>query len=171
MTEDRKRLVEDNIGLAHFIAKRYKNMPLEYDDILSAAYLGLIKAADRFDFENGSRFSTYAGIAISNEILCHARRQRRHSVVVTSLDAEISVGDGSVMLGETIPDISDHFAEVERMLDMKKNSRHLTEREKQILLVKINYPDMTQKEVAEIFECKQSVISRHMKSIRKKMLV
>lgn len=79
MTEERQKLVTDNLGFAHMIANRYRSMNLEFDDIVSVAYVGLVRAANAFDPDRGFKFTTFAAKVITNEILYYARRQKKTS--------------------------------------------------------------------------------------------
>ena len=58
--EQRSRMIEENIGLVHACAHRFKGKGIEYDDLFQAGCIGLVKATDAFDSERGVRFSTYA---------------------------------------------------------------------------------------------------------------
>ncbi|MEG2204271.1 MAG: sigma-70 family RNA polymerase sigma factor [Oscillospiraceae bacterium] len=64
----RERMIEDNMGLAHACAHRFKGRGIEYEDLFQAGCIGLIKAADAFDFDRGVRFSTYAVPVILGEM-------------------------------------------------------------------------------------------------------
>ncbi len=63
-----ERFIEENMGLVHLCANRFKNRGIEYEDLCSAGSIGLIKAADAFDTERGVKFSTYAVPVILGEI-------------------------------------------------------------------------------------------------------
>ena len=65
---NRDKFIEENLGLVHSCAKRFKGKGIEYDDLYSAGCIGLIKAADNFDFDRGYCFSTYAVPVILGEI-------------------------------------------------------------------------------------------------------
>jgi len=64
----REQFIEENIGLVHACAKRFKSRGIEYDDLFQAGCMGLIKAADRFDWSRGLKFSTYAVPVILGEM-------------------------------------------------------------------------------------------------------
>ena len=66
--EQRSRMIEENIGLVHACAHRFKGKGLEYDDLFQAGCMGLVKATDAFDSERGVRFSTYAVPVILGEM-------------------------------------------------------------------------------------------------------
>ncbi|MDO4364981.1 MAG: sigma-70 family RNA polymerase sigma factor [Clostridia bacterium] len=68
VTSDRNKMIEENIGLVHSIAKRFKGRGEEYDDLYQAGCVGLIKAVDNFDASKGFLFSTYAVPVIMGEI-------------------------------------------------------------------------------------------------------
>ena len=64
----RDRAVDENLGLVHACAKRFKGRGIEYDDLFQAGCLGLVKAVDAFDESRGVRFSTYAVPVILGEM-------------------------------------------------------------------------------------------------------
>ena len=66
--EQRSRMIEENIGLVHACAHRFKGKGIEYDDLFQAGCIGLVKATDAFDSERGVRFSTYAVPVILGEM-------------------------------------------------------------------------------------------------------
>ena len=66
--EERSRMIEENIGLVHACAHRFKGKGIEYDDLFQAGCMGLVKATDAFDSERGVRFSTYAVPVILGEM-------------------------------------------------------------------------------------------------------
>lgn len=67
-TESRSEIIESNLGLVHSCANRFRGRGVEYDDLFQAGCVGLIKAADAFDYSRGVRFSTYAVPVILGEI-------------------------------------------------------------------------------------------------------
>lgn len=68
VTDKRKELIENNIGLVHSVAKRFRGRGVEYDDLFQCGCIGLIKAVDNFDESLGYKFSTYAVPVIMGEI-------------------------------------------------------------------------------------------------------
>lgn len=68
VTENRNSIIENNIGLVHSIARRFKGRGVEYDDLFQCGCVGLIKAVDNFDETLGYKFSTYAVPVIMGEI-------------------------------------------------------------------------------------------------------
>lgn len=65
---DRQKMIEENLGLVHSCAHRFKGRGIEYDDLFQAGCMGLVKACDAFDFSRGVRFSTYAVPVILGEM-------------------------------------------------------------------------------------------------------
>lgn len=88
MTTEAKKLAENNMNLARFVARQFKNTGLSYEDLEGIAFLGLTKAAARFD-ETRACFSTYAVPAIRNEILMTLRKRTVNEV---SLDTPVAEG-------------------------------------------------------------------------------
>lgn len=170
MTKERQRLVEDNMQLAHFVANRYRSIPLEFDDIRSSAYLGLVKAADNFDDGKGTAFASFAVTVITNEILMYARRQKKHSRVTASLDAPL-IPDEDISLMDVIPGTEDPYDMVELERDISRQTDCLNDTERKLLLIKLGRPDITQNELSEIIGITQSMISRKMKTIKRKIVV
>ena len=65
---ERERFIEENLGLVHACAKRFRSRGMEYDDLFQAGCMGLVKAADHFEPERGYQFSTYAVPVILGEM-------------------------------------------------------------------------------------------------------
>ena len=66
--QDRQQMIEQNLGLVHSCAHRFKGRGIEYDDLFQSGCMGLVKACDAFDFSRGVRFSTYAVPVILGEM-------------------------------------------------------------------------------------------------------
>ena len=73
----RNILIEHNLRLVAHIAKKYATDKEMFDDLISIGTIGLIKAIDSYDIKNGTRFATYAGKCLQNEILMYFRRQKK----------------------------------------------------------------------------------------------
>lgn len=124
-TKEKIELIEKNMRLVIFIAQKYLNAGIETDDAISAGSLGLVKAANTFDFAKNVKFSAYAGRCIENEILMCVRSAKRRQREV-SLYKPVSVdGDGGELLVmdilETGEDISKH-AEDEAEIIILRNA-------------------------------------------------
>lgn len=169
MTEDREKLVIDNMPLALFVAKRYRDISLEYDDVVQCAYMGLVKAANTYDFNREIKFATYSVTIMTNEILMQYRRESKHRAVIVSLDAPTVSGE-DVVLMDIIPDHRNQYKAVETVFDATNRIRDLDDKEKEILLIKIENPGINQAEIGNIVGVSQSIISRYLKNIRQKCL-
>lgn len=82
LTKEMELLVTENMGLAGYMAKRFLNTGIDYDELRSISYLGLTKAAGSFNAEKG-KFTTYAIRVIQNEILMYLRRNKKHRQCVS----------------------------------------------------------------------------------------
>lgn len=169
MTREQQELVENNLGLAHYMAHRYRQSSIEFDELISLSYLGLVKAALHYDPNKEIRFSAFAGTVMTNEILQQLRRDRKHNKVVASLDEETVPGE-DMTLGEIIPDPHDHYESVLFMIDMKKNEELLEKNEVRVLRAKIIETDLSQREIARELDMSQSYVSRVMAGMREKIL-
>lgn len=167
MNEDKKALAEKNIALAHFVAQRYKNVGVEYEEIVSCAYVGLVKAAIHFNPQKGYKFSSFAVKVMRNEILMFMRRENK--TLTLSLETPI-IPDGRLTLKDTIVDERNVLENTELMFDMEVNRAVLNEQENRLLNAKLRNPGMTQNELSEYLGVSQSYISRMLRMIKKKMM-
>lgn len=84
----RNKLIESNSKFVFFMAKKLKDCGLDYDEVVSAVYYGLLKAVDTFDVDKGYTLSTYAQRCMTNEVLMRLRKERRYASRQVYLDAE-----------------------------------------------------------------------------------
>lgn len=167
MTEKEIRLVEENVPLAGYVAKRWvKRAGIEWEDALSAAEYGLVKAAMRFEEERGFCFSTYAVSVMENEIRMELRKRNRRKKVVYFGDP-VSGAEG-LTLGDTIADTRDHFEMSETVHDLIRN-RDLTEKEREAVLLRFQHPEKTQEECGQMMGIGRSVFSKYLNSARRKL--
>ena len=171
----RNKLIEHNLRLvAHMVKKYYASYPMQ-DDLVSIGSLGLIKAVDTFDPDNGARFATYAAKCIQNEILMFFRSQKKLSAEV-SINETIDIDkDGNPLTYGDIVYTEDNALEeldarlnTERALSAVKEV--LDERERQIIVLRYGLgtlPPKTQREVASLLHISRSYVSR----IEKKALL
>ena len=166
-------LIERNLRLVAYIARKFENTGVGVEDLISIGTIGLIKAVNTFDPGKKIKLATYASRCIENEILMHLRRTSRLKMEV-SLDEPLNtVWDGNELLlsdvlgtgdDEVYRAIEDH---VEKQLLMTALSR-LTPREKRIMKLRFGLEGencRTQKEVADVLGISQSYISRLEKRI------
>lgn len=175
----RKLLIEHNLRLVVYIAKKFDNTGVGVEDLISIGTIGLIKAINTFNPQKNIKLATYASRCIENEILMYLRRNNKTRLEV-SIDEPLNVDwDGNELLLSDIlgtdEDViyKDIENEVERNL-LGKAIGKLTKREQTIVRLRfgINMPDgreKTQKEVADLLGISQSYISRLEKRIMKRL--
>ncbi|MDD3403451.1 MAG: RNA polymerase sporulation sigma factor SigE [Hespellia sp.] len=178
-TEERedakKTLIEHNLRLVVYIAKKFDNTGVGVEDLISIGTIGLIKAINTFNPEKNIKLATYASRCIENEILMYLRRNNKTKLEV-SIDEPLNVDwDGNELLLSDILGTEEDTIykdlenEAERKVLMKAVNK-LTSREK--IIVKMRFglgnpmgEEKTQKEVADILGISQSYISRLEKKI------
>ena len=163
----RQTLIEHNLRLVVYIAKKFESSGVNLEDLISIGTLGLIKGVQTFKMDKNIKLATYASRCIENEILMHLRKTNRirHEV---SLDEPLNVDwDGNELLlsdilgteeNEVYKDIEE---DVERQLVLKR-------REREIMYMRFGLcgeDPLTQKEVAQKLDISQSYISRLEKKI------
>ncbi|MBQ9608803.1 MAG: RNA polymerase sporulation sigma factor SigE [Lachnospiraceae bacterium] len=176
--EVKKNLIEHNLRLVVYIAKKFDNTGVGVEDLISIGTIGLIKAINTFKTDKNIKLATYASRCIENEILMHLRRSSRTKVEV-SIDEPLNVDwDGNELLLSDILGTDDDVVykdiedEVDRTL-LEQALDILTERERTIIELRFgigrNDEEMTQKEVADLLGISQSYISRLEKKIIKRL--
>lgn len=171
----RNTLVEHNLRLVVYIAKKFDNTGVGVEDLISIGTIGLMKAINTFNPDKNIKLATYASRCIENEILMYLRRNSKTKMEV-SIDEPLNVDwDGNELLLSDVlgtdedviyKDIED---EVERKLLIKAVSK-LNKRERAIIELRFglnneNGEELTQKEVADMLGISQSYISRLEKKI------
>ena len=172
------KLIEHNLRLVMFVARRFENNKLDMQDLVSVGAIGLIKAVDSYKLDKNIKLATYASRCIENEILMYLRKANK-SINDLSLDDALSGDDdgNNLTLGEIIPDTFDPYEAVELKNDksfLMKTIDGLNEREKKIMYMRygLNGQDeLTQKEVADKMNISQSYISRLEKKILHKLKI
>lgn len=171
----KKQLIEHNLRLVVYLAKKFENTGVCVEDLISIGTIGLIKGINTFNPEKKIKLATYASRCIENEILMYLRRNNRVKLEV-SFDEPLNTDwDGNELLLSDIlgtdEDViyKDLETEVEISL-LKKAMLSLNERERQIIELRfgvnrVENKEMTQKEVADILGISQSYISRLEKKI------
>ena len=175
----RKILIEHNLRLVVYIAKKFDNTGVGVEDLISIGTIGLIKAINTFNPEKKIKLATYASRCIENEILMYLRRNNKTRMEV-SIDEPLNVDwDGNELL------LSDILGTEEDVIyqGLEQEAEHrvlgsaiskLSEREQVIVKLRfgINMPEgreKTQKEVADLLGISQSYISRLEKRIMKRL--
>lgn len=174
-SEARSALIEHNLRLVVYIAKKFDNTGVGVEDLISIGTIGLIKAINTFNPVKNIKLATYASRCIENEILMYLRRNSRTRSEV-SIDEPLNVDwDGNELLLSDILGTENDLVgqdleeEAEREVLYLAIS-HLDEREKNIVRLRFGLDredgaEMTQKEVADLMGISQSYISRLEKKI------
>lgn len=175
----RKKLIEHNLRLVVYIAKKFDNTGVGVEDLISIGTIGLIKAINTFNPEKNIKLATYASRCIENEILMYLRRNNKTKLEV-SIDEPLNVDwDGNELLlsdilgteEDTITRDLEHEAECRVLL---KALGRLSRREQMIVRMRFGIgtgdgEEKTQKEVADILGISQSYISRLEKKIMQRL--
>lgn len=177
--EAKATLIEHNLRLVVYIAKKFDNTGVGVEDLISIGTIGLIKSINTFNPGKNIKLATYASRCIENEILMYLRRNNKHRMEV-SIDEPLNVDwDGNELLLSDIlgtdedviyKDLED---EVERKLLIRAIAK-LSEREQTIIRLRFGIgnaegKELTQKEVAELLGISQSYISRLEKKIMRRL--
>ena len=173
--EAKKLLIEHNLRLVVYIAKKFDNTGVGVEDLISIGTIGLIKAINTFNPTKKIKLATYASRCIENEILMYLRRNSKTKLEV-SIDEPLNVDwDGNELLLSDIlgTDEDTIYKDLENEAERKILFRALNKlsgREKMIVLMRfgLDHPEgkeMTQKEVADLLGISQSYISRLEKKI------
>ena len=165
----RDRLILHNLRLVAHIVKKYYISYKDQDDLISIGTIGLIKAIDSFNPENGARFATYAGKCLQNEILMHFRSQKKLACE-TSINESVDVDkDGNPLTYMEIIACDDNIVdEIDKNIKLALVQRALTEvlTEKERLIILLRYGltkggrSFAQREVAEKLDISRSYVSR-----------
>ncbi len=164
----RRVLIERNLRLVAHIAKKYYSSGYDNDDLISIGTIGLIKAIDSFNIDNGTRFATYAGKCLQNEILMHFRSQKKLSNETSLSDAVETDKDGNPLTYMDIISVDDDIADkidlkIKTEILVKAIKNLLTKREKQIIVLRYGLgfsKPITQREVAKKLGISRSYVSR-----------
>lgn len=175
--ESRNILIEHNMRLVVFIAKRFESPKVLLEDLISIGSMGLIKGVETFKTDKNIKLATYASRCIENEILMFLRKVSKQKNEV-SLDEALNVdGDGNeLLLADVIPTNQilaiDEAISNEKERIMYEAVERLNNREKEIITLRFGLyqcEEMTQKEVADKLGISQSYISRLEKKIIDKL--
>ncbi len=173
----KKILVERNLRLVVYIAKKFENTGVDLEDLISIGTIGLMKAINTFNVDKNIKLATYASRCIENEILMYLRRSNRIKSEV-SIDEPLNQDrDGNELLLSDILGTDEDiiYKNLEDEVDyklLKIAISKLTDKEKYIMNLRFGmagYKEKTQKEVADMLGISQSYISRLEKKIMLKM--
>ena len=176
--EARSLLIERNLRLVAFIARRYENSGVGIEDLISIGTLGLIKSVNTFRSDKNIKLATYASRCIENEILMYLRKISGRQEV--SMDEPLNTDwDGnelllSDVLGSDEEPVIQELEEAEERVALHRAVARLEERERFIIELRFGLNgrrEMTQNEVAALLGISQSYISRLEKKILKKLRI
>jgi RNA polymerase sporulation-specific sigma factor len=171
--EARSKLVEHNLRLVVYIAKRFENVESDIEDLISIGTIGLIKAVNTYRSDKNIKLATYASRCIENEILMYIRKNSGKKCEI-SIDEPLSNdSDGNeLLLSDILGSDEEIYKDLEADEDKKtiKNAlMGLSKRERQIITLRFGLngsnKELTQKEVADLLGISQSYISRLEKKI------
>ena len=169
----RDKLIEHNLRLVVFIAKKFETSGVNIEDLVSIGTIGLIKAVNTFNPEKNIKLATYSSRCIENEILMHLRKVNQQKMDI-SLDEPLNVDwDGNELLlsdvmGSDGLEINDNLEDEDERRVLRSCMEELSKRERLIMNMRFGIGGIrehTQKEVADILGISQSYISRLEKRI------
>ena len=176
--EARQTLIEHNLRLVVYIAKKFDNTGVGVEDLISIGTIGLIKAINTFKSDKNIKLATYASRCIENEILMHLRRNSRIKTEV-SIDEPLNVDwDGNELLLSDILGTEEDlvYKDIEDEVDLNLLEQAmdiLSDRERTIIELRYGIgqddEEKTQKEVADLLGISQSYISRLEKKIIRRL--
>ncbi|MBE6159986.1 MAG: sigma-70 family RNA polymerase sigma factor [Lactobacillales bacterium] len=176
-TYAREKLIEHNLRLVVYLAKRYENTKVDLEDLVSIGTIGLIKGVNTYKLDKNIKLATYASRCIDNEILMYLRKNKKRRTEVSFEDSLSYDSEGNELHLEDImgtePDIVTKGIEEEndkKLLEQEINK--LNKRDKQIMVLRyglFDHEETTQKDVAKMLGISQSYISRIEKKVIKKL--
>lgn len=175
--EARNKLIEHNLRLVVFLAKKYEATGYDLEDLVSIGTIGLIKGIETYKVDKNIKLATYASRCIANEILMYVRKNKKRKTEISLEDSLTYDAEGNELHLEDILGTDDNmvYNEFSKKIDkdlLKKELVKLNDREKLIMTLRYglnNTDDYTQKEVADMLGISQSYISRIEKKIIKRL--
>ena len=173
----RAKLIEHNLRLVVFLAKKYENTKVDLEDLVSIGTIGLIKGVNTYKLDKNIKLATYASRCIDNEILMFLRKNKKRKGEVSFEDSLSYDAEGNELHLEDIlgtePDIVTKGLEEETNKKLLyEEINHLNDRDKEIMVLRYGLYDneeKTQKEVAEMLGISQSYISRIEKKVIRRL--
>ena len=164
----RNKLIEHNLRLVVFLAKKYDNTMYDLEDLVSIGTIGLIKGVKTYKLDKNIKLATYASRCIDNEILMFLRKNKKRKTEISFEDSINSDSEGNELHLEDVFGTEDNIVEKEYESIVDKEClineiENLSKRDKEILILRYglnNKKEYTQKEVADMLGISQSYISR-----------
>lgn len=171
--EARNKLIEHNLRLVVFLAKKYENTGYELEDLVSIGTVGLIKGIDTYKVDKNIKLATYVSRCIANEILMFLRKNKKRRTEISLEETLNYDSEGNTLCLEDVLGTDEDIVATsfEKMIDkrfLEKELNNLNAREKMIMSLRYglnNKDEYTQKEVATLLGISQSYISRIEKKI------
>lgn len=173
------KLIEHNLRLVVFLAKKYENTGVDLEDLVSIGTIGLIKGVNTFSKGKNIKLATYCSRCIDNEILMYLRKTKRIKTEV-SIDASLSLdGEGNELhledvLGTEADIVTKKLEDDESKSIMISEVMRLKPRDRDIIILRyglLGQKELTQKEVAKKLDISQSYISRIEKKVIKRLKI
>jgi len=175
--ESKDILIEHNLRLVVFLAKKYENTGVDLEDLVSIGTIGLIKGINTYRLGKNIKLATYASRCIDNEILMYLRKNKKIKTEISIEESLSYDGEGNELhledvIGTDKDIVTKHLEEeIDKKL-MLEEINNLNKRDKEIIILRYGLfgkEEMTQKEVAEILGISQSYISRIEKKVIKRL--
>ncbi len=175
----RNKLIEHNLRLVVFLAKKYENTGYDIEDLVSIGSIGLIKGINTYKIDKNIKLATYASRCIANEILMFLRKNKKRKGEISFEDALNYDAEGNELhlediLGTEEDIVIKEFEENQNRQALEKEINLLDLRDKQIMVLRYglnNTREYTQKEVAEMLGISQSYISRIEKKVIRRLKI
>ena len=173
----RSKLIEHNLRLVVFLAKKYENTGVDLEDLVSIGSVGLIKGVNTYKLDKNIKLATYASRCIDNEILMFLRKNKRRKGEISFEDNLSFDSDGNELhLEDVLGTDSDIVTRgLEKEIEKKilyEEIEKLSSMDKKIMILRyglFGHEEMTQKDVAELLGISQSYISRIEKKVIRKL--
>ena len=177
--EAKNKLIEHNLRLVVFLAKKYENTGVDLEDLVSIGTIGLIKGVETYNLDKNIKLATYASRCIDNEILMYLRKNKKRRGEISFEDSLSYDAEGNELRLEDILGTDDDIVtrDLERETEKKllyDEIDKLSDRDKEIMIMRYglyNHKELTQKEVAQKLGISQSYISRIEKKVISKLQV
>ena len=175
----KNKLIEHNLRLVVYLAKKYENTGYDLDDLVSIGSIGLIKGINTYKLDKNIKLATYASRCIANEILMFLRKNKKRRTEISLEDALNYDSEGNELHLEDILGTEDDLVskeyedKVDKLL-LQSEIDKLKPRDRQIMIMRYglnNTREYTQKEVADILGISQSYISRIEKKVIKDLKI
>ena len=175
--EARNKLIEHNLRLVVFLAKKFDGTSYDLEDLVSIGTIGLIKGINTYKIDKNIKLATYASRCISNEILMFLRKNKRLQNEISLEDTLNYDSEGNALslediLGTEIDIVDKEYQSINDKELLEHEISKLPKRDKEIMIMRYglyNTDEYTQKEVADKLNISQSYISRIEKKVIKKI--